>query len=90
MSGKLQLQNADVDWFLSIDKNDLPKGLLEKNQRTYRSIILDDQEIEFTEGFSDLHTVVYQEILNGRGFQISDARPSVELVYKLRNSKKEV
>lgn len=90
MSGKLQLQNADVDWFLSIDKNDLPKGLLEKNQRTYRSIILDDNEIEFTEGFTDLHTVVYQEILNGRGFQISDARPSVELVYKLRNSKKEV
>ncbi len=90
MSGKLQLQNADVDWFLSIDKNDLPTGLLEKNQRTYRSIKLDNQEIEFTEGFTDLHTVVYQEILNGRGFGIQDSRPSIELVYKLRNYKQNI
>lgn len=87
MSGTLELKNADVDWYLSIDKNDLPNEAIDKNQKTYRSIKIDDKEIEFTEGFTDLHTVVYQEILNGRGFGIQDSRPSIELVHKLRNNK---
>ncbi len=87
MSGTLELKNADVEWFLSIDKNDLPKEAIDKNQKTFRSIKIDDKEIEFTEGFTDLHTVVYQEILNGKGFGIQDSRPSIELVHKLRNNK---
>ncbi|MEW6195692.1 MAG: Gfo/Idh/MocA family oxidoreductase, partial [Bacteroidota bacterium] len=85
MSGTLELKNADVEWFLSIDRNDLPGIAIQNNKSTFRSIMIDGNEIEFTEGFTNLHTVVYQEILNGKGFGIQDSRPSIELVYKLRN-----
>lgn len=85
MAGYLELENANVRWFLSIDRNDLPKQVAEKGQPTYRSITVDGSEIEFTGGFTDLHTKVYEEILRGNGFGIEDARPSVKLVYELRN-----
>lgn len=87
MAGYLELKNANVNWFLSIDRNDLPKEMVEKGQPTYRSITVDGDEIEFTGGFTDLHTKVYEEILKGNGFGIEDARPSVKLVYELRNAK---
>ncbi len=85
MAGHLELENANVKWFLSIDRNDLPKEIVEKGQPTFRSITVDGSEIEFTGGFTDLHTKVYEEILKGNGFGIEDARPSVKLVYELRN-----
>lgn len=87
MSGTLELKNVDVEWFLSTDKNDLPGIAIQNNKSMFRSIMIDGNEIEFTEGFTNLHTVVYQEILNGKGFGIQDSRPSIELVYKLRNYK---
>lgn len=81
--GLLELQNADVQWFLSIDRRDLPDGI---QQRTFRSISVNGEEVEFSGGFTDLHTRVYEETLAGRGFGISDARPSIELVYDIRTA----
>lgn len=84
-SGFMELKNANVRWYLSIDKNDLPKEIIKKNQSTFRSIKIDDEEIEFTEGFTDLHTEVYKNILIENGFGIEEARPSIETVYNLRH-----
>ena len=87
IGGFLELQNANVEWFLSIDKNDLPPEALNKGQSTFRSIIVDGEEVKFSEGFTDLHTKVYEEILEGKGFGINDARPSIKLVHEIRNTK---
>jgi UDP-N-acetyl-2-amino-2-deoxyglucuronate dehydrogenase len=86
MSGYLELERARVRWFLSIDPADLPYQAKPGGPSTYRSINIDGQEAEFSEGFSDLHTRVYQETISGHGFGIEEARPSIELVYKLRNT----
>ena len=83
-AGRLILKEADVEWFLSIDKNDLPEETVLNKKISYRSLISDGEQIEFSDGFTDLHTKVYQEILDGRGLGIKDARPSIELVEKLR------
>jgi UDP-N-acetyl-2-amino-2-deoxyglucuronate dehydrogenase len=85
MSGFLELERANVKWFLSIDRNDLPAETVSKGRSTFRSIQVDNTEVEFTEGFTDLHTRVYEETLSGKGFRINDARPSIQLVYELRN-----
>ena len=85
-SGYLELDKARVRWFLSLDSNDLPDQAKQKGARTYRSIVMDKTEIEFSEGFTDLHTKSYEEILAGRGFGLQDARPSVEVVYQIRNA----
>ncbi len=85
MAGYIELEKANVRWFLSVDANDLPDDVKQKGQRTYRSIKINGEELEFSEGFTDLHTHVYEDILNGKGFGLSDARPSIELVYKIRN-----
>ena len=88
-SGSIALERADVSWFLSIDRRDLPKRPGESAPPTFRSITVDGEEIEFSGGFTDLHTLVYRETLEGRGFGIEDARPSVELVQRLRNQNPE-
>jgi UDP-N-acetyl-2-amino-2-deoxyglucuronate dehydrogenase len=88
-AGYLELENARVRWFLSIDYKDVPDNIRETGQRTFRSITVDGREIEFSKGFTDLHTVTYQEILAGRGFGLKDARQSVETAYIIRNSKPE-
>lgn len=85
-SGVLTLQKAQVRWFLSLDQQDLPDSAIEKGSRTYRSIIMDQTEIEFSEGFTDLHTKSYEEILGGRGFGLSEAKASIDVVYQIRNS----
>lgn len=85
MGGFMELPNAEVEWFLSLEKKDLPESA--KEQRTHRSITVDGEEIEFSGGFADLHTRVYEETLAGRGFGIDEARPSVELVHNLRKMK---
>ncbi len=85
VSGYLELEQARVKWQLSLDMNDIPKKLLEKGQRTYRSIKIEGEEIEFSSGFTDLHTVAYQQILEGNGFGLEDARNSIEIVHKIRN-----
>jgi UDP-N-acetyl-2-amino-2-deoxyglucuronate dehydrogenase len=85
-AGFLELEKARVRWFLSIDYNDIPMPEKEKGKRTYRSITIDGKEIEFSEGFTDLHTITYKEILKGNGFGIEDARQSIETVYLIRNA----
>ena len=85
-AGYLELENARVRWFLSVDYNDIPSSVKEKGQRTYRSITVNGEEIEFSEGFTDLHTMTYKEILAGRGFGLKEARQSVETAYTIRNS----
>jgi UDP-N-acetyl-2-amino-2-deoxyglucuronate dehydrogenase len=69
-----------------MDYNDLPPAGKKNGMRTYRSITMDNQEIEFSEGFTDLHTRSYQELLAGRGFGLQDARKSIEAVYAIRNA----
>jgi len=86
-AGFIELEHANVKWFLSIDSKDLSKGTPGATQKTYRSVSLDDSEIEFSEGFTDLHTVVYKETLAGRGFGLETARPSIELVHDIREAK---
>jgi UDP-N-acetyl-2-amino-2-deoxyglucuronate dehydrogenase len=86
-AGYLELENARVRWFLSLDAGDLPPAAVDKGQRTYRSVVVDGGEIEYSEGFADLHTTTYKEILAGRGFGLKDARQSVEIAYTIRNSK---
>ena len=86
MSGFIELQNANVKWFLSTDKSDLPNDAVKKGLPTYRSITVDGEEIQFSEGFTDLHTRVYEETLKGNGFGIEDARPSIALVRKIRSA----
>jgi UDP-N-acetyl-2-amino-2-deoxyglucuronate dehydrogenase len=88
-AGYLELERARIRWFLSLDINDIPRELKEKGQRTYRLITLDNNEIEFSEGFTELHTMTYREILSGGGFGLEDARRSIETVYAIRNSKPE-
>ncbi len=85
-AGYLELENARVRWFLSIDQNDLPQVAKESEKRTYRSIVIEGEEIEFSEGFGELHTTSYKEILDGRGFGLNDARQSVITAFTIRNS----
>jgi UDP-N-acetyl-2-amino-2-deoxyglucuronate dehydrogenase len=86
-AGYLELEKARVRWFLSVDYNDLPDDVKIKNQRTFRSIIIEGKEIEFSEGFADLHTKTYQETLQGKGFGLEDSRQSIQTVYNIRNTK---
>jgi UDP-N-acetyl-2-amino-2-deoxyglucuronate dehydrogenase len=84
VGGFVSLERADVEWFLSIDIGDVPqKG--KEFMRTYRSITIDGEEMEFSGGFTDLHTRVYEDVLAGGGFGIEDARPSIEMVHTIRS-----
>mgnify|MGYP000695856576 FL=1 len=85
-AGYLEFENARVRWFLSIDENSLPKQIQEVGQRTYRSITVDGEEIEFSGGFTELHTESYKGILKGNGFGLVDAKQSIEIVHDIRNT----
>ena len=84
-SGFLEFEKARVRWFLSIDENYLPINVKEKGQRTFRSITVNNEEVEFSDGFTDLHTLSYQEILKGNGFGLKDSEKSIEIVHAIRN-----
>ena len=86
-AGVLELKKARVRWFLSIDYDDLPKEHKAEGRYAYRSFTFNGDEIELSKGFTDLHTRVYESILAGKGFGIEDARPSIELVHRLRGCK---
>ncbi|MDZ7317127.1 MAG: Gfo/Idh/MocA family oxidoreductase [candidate division KSB1 bacterium] len=86
-AGYLELDRAQVRWFLSIDKADLPEATVRENKSTFRSITIDGRSFEFSDGFTDLHTEVYRNILAGKGYGIEDARPSIELAYRIRHAK---
>jgi UDP-N-acetyl-2-amino-2-deoxyglucuronate dehydrogenase len=85
-AGYLELKNARVRWYLSLDYNDIPAKMKAGGTRTFRCITVDNETIEFSEGFTDLHTLTYKEILDGRGFGLTDARQSVEIAYNIRNA----
>ena len=85
-AGYLEFENARVRWFLSIDAEDLPKEVKEKQQRTFRAITIDKEELEFSDGFTELHTISYQKILQHQGFGLEEVRPSIEIVQDIRNS----
>jgi UDP-N-acetyl-2-amino-2-deoxyglucuronate dehydrogenase len=83
-AGYLELERARVRWFLSINEQTLPAEVRAKGQRTFRSLTMEGSEIEFSEGFKDLHTKSYQNILEGNGFGLMEALPSIELVHQIR------
>ena len=83
-AGYIECERAKIRWFLSISAADLPENVRGKKS-TFRSITLDGQEIEFSEGFTDLHTASYKEIVGGRGYSLADVRPSIELVSGFRS-----
>ncbi len=87
-SGTLELENASVNWFLSIDANTLPDDVKKAGKRTFRSLTVDGDEFEFSEGFTELHTHSYEEILKGNGFRLTETLPSIKLVHQIRNSLK--
>jgi len=84
-AGYLELKHARVRWFLSVKYDYIPDEIKAKGQRTYRSITVDGQEIEFSGGFTELHTKSYEEILKGNGFGLDEARGSIEIVSAIRN-----
>jgi UDP-N-acetyl-2-amino-2-deoxyglucuronate dehydrogenase len=83
-AGFLKLERANVKWHLSIDESDLPKEIKAKGQRTFRSILIDDESFEFSDGFTDLHTVCYQKVLNREGFNLLDSRKAIEITQQIR------
>jgi UDP-N-acetyl-2-amino-2-deoxyglucuronate dehydrogenase len=85
-SGNFELERASVQWFLSIDNRHIPANPRSEGQRTYRSITIDDDEIEFSSGFTDLHTEIYRRTMAGFGFGLEDARRSIELVQLIRTA----
>ncbi len=84
MAGTIALERARVRWFLSVEQKDLPFVPEPGGRATFRSITVDGQEIEFSEGFTDLHTVVYRDVLAGKGFGLDDVRPSIDLAHEIR------
>lgn len=86
MSGVMELEHARVRWFLSVEGNDLPPGYPQQGKSAYRSITIDGEELEFSDGFTDLHSEVYKQALAGNGFGIKDARPSIQAVYDVRHN----
>jgi UDP-N-acetyl-2-amino-2-deoxyglucuronate dehydrogenase len=84
-AGYLELEKARVRWFLSINDETLPEEVKASGQRTYRSITVEGEEIEFSAGFTDLHTLSYDDILSGGGFGLSDARDSIQVAHDIRN-----
>jgi UDP-N-acetyl-2-amino-2-deoxyglucuronate dehydrogenase len=86
-AGYLEFERARVRWFLSINYDVLPEEIKMKGQRTYRSIIIEGEELEFSGGFTDLHTRVYEGIIEGKGYGLNDARQAIEIVHSIRNTK---
>lgn len=85
-AGYLELEKARVRWFLSTDYQTLPEAVRLNHKRTYRSLLMEGEEIEFSDGFTDLHTQSYEQILRGNGFGLSEANPSIEIVHAIRNA----
>ena len=86
-SGKLELERANVNWFLSIDANTLPGEVKQAGKRTFRSLTIDNEAFEFSEGFTELHTRSYEEILKGNGFPVEETRKSIELAHAIRDKR---
>jgi UDP-N-acetyl-2-amino-2-deoxyglucuronate dehydrogenase len=85
-AGYIEFEKARVRWFLSINYDTIPEAIKLSGARTYRCITIDDQELEFSEGFTDLHTLSYQSILQGDSYGLHDAAPAVEIAHSIRNA----
>jgi len=88
-SGYIELKKARVRWFLSLRFEDLPKEAISAGKRSYRCITIDGQPFDFTDGFQDLHTKLYEEVLKGNGFGLDENRNAIQIVYDIRNAKPE-
>ena len=84
-SGTLQLKQANVNWYLSINSENLPDQAKKEKLTTFRTLSIEGDSIEFSKGFTDLHTVSYQKILEGNGYGLEDAKSSIEIVSQIRN-----
>lgn len=84
-AGYLEFANARVRWFLSIDRSDLPPAATDAGKTTFRNVTIDSQDLEFSDGFVDLHTQSYAHILDGDGYPVSEARQAIEIVEKMRH-----
>jgi UDP-N-acetyl-2-amino-2-deoxyglucuronate dehydrogenase len=84
-AGFLEFEKARVRWFLSINADTLPEEAKKAGKRTYRSILIEGEELEFSDGFTDLHTESYKDILSGRGFRIAETRTSIDIVHDIRH-----
>ncbi|MDR2835860.1 MAG: Gfo/Idh/MocA family oxidoreductase [Bacteroidales bacterium] len=84
--GLLELENANIKWMMSINEKYLPKHIKEQGKRTYRSLIIENEEIEFSDGFTELHTESYKKILAGQGFRIEETRNCIQTAYDIRNA----
>lgn len=87
LAGSLELERATVRWYLSVDRNDLPEHVRARGGSAFRALTIDGEDVDFSEGFTDLHTEVYRDILSGGGYGIEDARPAIELVHTIRTSR---
>ena len=85
-AGFLELERARVRWFLSVNYDLIPEHIKATGQRTYRSITVEGEEIEFSGGFTDLHTKSYEAVLEGNGFGLMEAKTSIDIVHDIRNS----
>jgi UDP-N-acetyl-2-amino-2-deoxyglucuronate dehydrogenase len=86
-SGYLEFERAKVKWFLSINNDTLPESVKQEGKTTYRSMTMEGEEIEFSDGFSDLHIKSYDDILKGKGFRIKEALNAIKIVHSIRNTK---
>ena len=86
-SGKLTFKQANVNWYLSINADNLPQQAKNDGLSTFRNLSIEGEEIEFSKGFTDLHTISYQHILDGKGYGLADAKSSIEIVSEIRNQK---
>lgn len=84
-SGFLELEHAKISWFLSIDRNTLPQQALEQGKATYRSLLFNGEELEFSEGFTDLHLACYNDVLSGGGYGLAAARSAIEMTENIRD-----
>src|ERR1019366_10744546 len=85
-SGYLELEKARVRWFLSINEETIPEEIRALGKRTFRSIQIQGRELEFSDGFTDLHTKSYEGILSGEGFRIGETKKAIEIVYDIRHA----
>ena len=86
VAGYLELERARVRYFLSINADLLPSNAVQGEKRTFRTINIDGSEFEFSEGFTELHTESYRNILSGKGFGIEETRNAIEIVYEIRKA----
>ncbi len=84
-AGYLEFDRAKVRWFLSINENTIPAEVRAAQKRTFRSMNIDGEEIEFSDGFTDLHTISYQHILSGNGYKLMEAKNGIEIVHEIRS-----